>query len=60
VEALLESVWVGWSFLSSYLVECGSSVNSDRELTLESLWCIRIPAFQDTRNITLEWVIYQS
>jgi hypothetical protein len=35
-------------------------VNSDRELTLESLWCIGIPACQDTHDITSEWVIYQS
>jgi hypothetical protein len=26
-------------------------VNSNRELTLKSLWCIRIPACQDTRDI---------
>jgi hypothetical protein len=32
-------------------------MNSDRELTLESLWCISIPACQDTRDITSKWVI---
>jgi hypothetical protein len=37
-----------------------NSVNSDREPTLESLWFIEIPACWDTRDITLEWVIYQS
>jgi hypothetical protein len=37
-----------------------NSVNSDRESILESLWCIGILACQDTRDITLEWVIYQS
>jgi hypothetical protein len=35
-------------------------VNSDRELILESLWCIGILASWDTCNVTSEWVIYQS
>jgi hypothetical protein len=35
-------------------------MNSDRELTLESLWCIGILACRDTHDITLEWVICQS
>jgi hypothetical protein len=35
-------------------------VNSNRELTLESLWCIRFLACWDTRGITSEWVVYQS
>jgi hypothetical protein len=32
-------------------------VNSDRELTLEYLWCIEISACRDTHDITSEWVI---
>jgi hypothetical protein len=39
---------------------CRNSTNSDREPTLEFLWCIRIPACWDTHDITSEWVIYQS
>jgi hypothetical protein len=35
-------------------------VNSDREPTLESLWCIGILACQDTHCITSKWMIYQS
>jgi hypothetical protein len=39
---------------------CQNSANSDSESTLESLWCIRIPACWDTHDITSEWVICQS
>jgi hypothetical protein len=35
---------------------CQNSVNSDREPTLDSHWCIGILACRDTHNITLEWV----
>jgi hypothetical protein len=37
-----------------------NSVNFDKEPTLESLWCIRIPVYRDTHNITSERVICQS
>jgi hypothetical protein len=33
-------------------------MNSDREPTPESLWCIGILACRDTHDITSEWVIY--
>jgi hypothetical protein len=33
-------------------------MNSNREPTLESLWCIGIPACRDAHNITSEWMIY--
>jgi hypothetical protein len=39
---------------------CRSSANSDREPTLKSLWCIGLPVCQDTHDITMEWMIYQS
>jgi hypothetical protein len=39
---------------------CQNSVNPGRESILESLWCISIPAYRYTRDITLKWVIYQS
>jgi hypothetical protein len=32
-------------------------VNSDREPTIESLWCIGISACLNTRDITSEWVV---
>jgi hypothetical protein len=39
---------------------CQNSANSDRELTLESLWCIGISAYRDTHDITSKWMMYQS
>jgi hypothetical protein len=62
-EALPESIQDQRGFLSSSLIECGSSVEILRiltEPTLESLSCIRIMACQGTSDITSEWVIYQS
>jgi hypothetical protein len=38
---------------------CRDSVNSDRDPTLESLWCNGILACRDTHDITLEWMIYK-
>jgi hypothetical protein len=35
-------------------------VNSNKDPTLESLWCIGIPASQDTHDITTEWMIHES
>jgi hypothetical protein len=39
---------------------CQNSVSSDREPTLESLWCIGILACRDTRDITSDWLTYHS
>jgi hypothetical protein len=39
---------------------CRNSANSDRELTLESLWCIGILACRDTHDNSSEWMIHQS
>jgi hypothetical protein len=39
---------------------CRNSVNSDRESTLECLWCIGILACLETHDITLDRMIYQS
>jgi hypothetical protein len=37
---------------------CWNFANSDRDLTLESLWSIMILACWDTYDIISEWVIY--
>jgi hypothetical protein len=51
---------VFWALVGRVWELCRNSVNFDREPTLESLWCIGIPACQDTHDITSEWLIYQS